>query len=61
MEVWRICGGGKVSLPRNRSVAVVTNGGGLMNGISVKEGDRLLVADEESIETSGDVALIVCA
>ena len=60
-SMWRICGGGKVSLPRNRSVAVVTNGGGLMNGSSVKEGDRILVADEESIETSGDVALIVCA
>ena len=29
--------------------------------IKEKEGDRLLVADEESIETSGDVALIVCA
>ena len=60
-SMWRICGEGRVSLPRNRAVAVVTGGGGLVNGINVKKGDRLLVADEESIETSGDVALIACA
>ena len=60
-SMWRVRGGGVVSLPRDRAVAVVTDGGGMVNGIDVKKGDRLLVADEESVGTSGEVALIVCA
>ena len=58
--MWRIEGGGRVPLLRNRSVAVVTDGAGRVNGIGVAKGDRLLVADERAVEAEGDATLIVC-
>jgi len=60
-EMWLVSGGGRVMLPRERSVAVVTEGTGLVNGLSVKSGDRLLIADEDALETEGDATVVVCA
>ena len=59
--MWRVLGGGRVALPRDRSVAVVTDGVGSVNGVDVKKGDRLLVCGAENLEAHGDVALVVCA
>ena len=59
--MWRVLGGGGIAFPRDRSVAVVTDGAGSVNGVDVKKGDRLLVCGAENLETHGDVALVVCA
>ncbi len=59
-EMWLVSGGGRVMLPRERSVSVVTEGAGLVNGISVKSGDRLLLADEDALEVEGDATVVVC-
>ena len=59
--MWRVLSGGRVVLPRDRSVAVVTDGAGSVNGVDVKKGDRLLVCGAENLEAHGDVALVVCA
>lgn len=59
--MWRVLSGGRVVLPRESSVVVVTDGNGSVNGIDVKKGDRLLVCGAENLEAHGDVALVVCA
>ena len=59
--MWRVLGGGGIAFPRDRSVAVVTDGAGSVNGVDVKKGDRLLVCGAENVEAHGDVALVVCA
>lgn len=59
--MWRVLSGGRVVLPRESSVVVVTDGNGSVNGIDVKKGDRLLVRGEKTVEAHGDVALVVCA
>ena len=59
--MWRVLSGGRVVLPRESSVVVVTDGNGSVNGIDVKTGDRLLVSGEKNVEAHGDVALVVCA
>ena len=59
--MWRVLSGGRVVLPRESSVVVVTDGNGSVNGIDVKTGDRLLVSGEGNVEAHGDVALVVCA
>ena len=59
--MWRVLSGGRVVLPRENSVVVVTDGNGSVNGIDVKKGDRLLVCGAENLEAHGDVALVVCA
>ena len=59
--MWRVLGGGGIAFPRDRSVAVVTDGKGSVNGVGVKKGDRLLVCGAENLEAHGDVALVVCA
>ena len=60
-SMWRVAGGGILSLPRDRAVAVVTEGAGGVNGLAVKRGDRLVVADERQLAVSGTAALVVCA
>ena len=60
-EMWRVAGGGRLALPRDRSVAVVTEGAGSVNGLAVKRGDRLVVSNERVLEAAGDVTLVVCA
>ena len=60
-EMWRVAGGGRLALPRDRSVAVVTDGAGAVNGLAVKRGDRLVISNERVLEVAGDVSLVVCA
>ncbi len=59
--MWRVTDGGRVALPRDCAVAVVTEGVGEVNGLAVKKGDRLLIAGERQLAVSGTVALVVCA
>ena len=58
-SMWRIEGEGRLGLPRPACV-IVTNGAGAVNGLAVKKGDRLLVADEQILETAGSATLVVC-
>ena len=60
-EMWRVTGGGSVTLLRGRAVAVVTDGAGEVNGLAVIRGDRLLIADDRDIVVQGAVTLVVCA
>ena len=60
-EMWRVTGGGSVTLLRGRAVAVVTDGAGEVNGLAVTRGDRLLIADDRDIVVQGAVTLVVCA
>ena len=60
-EMWRVTGGGSVTLLRGRAVAVVTDGAGAVNGLAVTRGDRLLIADDRDIVVQGAVTLVVCA
>ena len=60
-SMWRVAGGGILSLPRDRAVAVVTEGAGEVNGLAVKKGDRLVVAGERQLAVTGTATLIVCA
>ena len=60
-EMWRVTNGGRVALQRDRSVAVVTDGVGEVNGLAVKKGDRLVIADERQLAVAGEVTLVVCA
>ena len=60
-EMWRIAGGGKVVLSRDRAVAVVTDGSGEVNGLATIKGDRLLVAGEQTVTVEGAVTLVMCA
>ena len=60
-EMWRMTGGGSVTLTRGRSVAVVTDGAGVLNGCTVAKGDRILIAEERQIEVTGGATLIVCS
>ena len=39
---------------------VVTEGVGEVNGVAVKKGDRLLIADERFLETNGPVKIVIC-
>ena len=59
--MWRVTDGGRVALPRDRAVAVVTDGAGEVNGLAVKKGDRLVIAGERQLAVSGTATLVVCA
>ena len=59
-EMWRLTGGGRVALPRDRSVAVVTDGAGAVNGYAVAKGDRILIAEESQIVVTGSTTLVIC-
>ncbi|MBE6396238.1 MAG: hypothetical protein E7046_04470 [Lentisphaerae bacterium] len=59
-EMWRLCGGGKVCPNGNISVVAVTDGEGAINGVCVKRGDRLVIADEVELLADGSVSAIVC-
>ena len=60
-SMWCVTNGGILSLPRDRAVAVVTEGAGEVNGLAVKKGDRLVVAGERQLAVTGAATLIVCA
>ena len=57
--MWRIEGKGRLGLPRP-ACAIVTDGAGAVNGLAVSKGDRLLVANEQILETEGSATLVVC-
>ena len=59
--MWRVTGGGRLALTRPCGVAVVTDGGGKVNGLAVRKGDRLLLAGERALAVVGDATLVVCA
>lgn len=40
--------------------AVVTDGVGEVNGVTVRKGDRLLVTDERFLETNGSAKIVIC-
>lgn len=55
-----IAGGGELELPRSSGVAVVTGGEGVVNGVAVRKGERLVFADEQHLTVAGETELIVC-
>ncbi len=59
-QMWQLTGGGSLDLGDASAVAVVTDGGGLINGLSVRRGDRLVVSDETVIHAKGRLSVIVC-
>ena len=60
-SMWCVTNGGLLSRPRDRAVAVVTEGAGEVNGLAGKKGDRLVVAGERQLAVTGAATLIVCA
>jgi len=58
--MWRMCGEGRIPVGGAAAVAVVTDGEGTLDGVRVKRGDRLLVADESVLESEGAVTAVVC-
>ncbi len=60
-SMWLIAESGHLELPRDRAVAVVTDGAGSVNGVDLKKGDRFVVYDGQDITTQGDVTIIACA
>jgi hypothetical protein len=50
----------KVHLAGAMAVVVVTDGEGSLNGVEVKRGDRLVVAEETEISAEGTLSAIVC-
>ena len=59
-SMWRLCGGRKVCLDGAEGVIVVTDGEGVVNGMHVKRGDRLVITDEVELFADGAVTTIVC-
>ena len=59
-QMWQFAGDATLPLGETPAVAVVTDGEGSINGLPVKGGDRLIVADEAVIQTEGRLTVIVC-
>lgn len=60
--MWLMAGKARLELSRPACVAVVTEGRGTVNGITVKKGERLLLVREQVLETDGDdLRLVACA
>ncbi|MBR4654251.1 MAG: class I mannose-6-phosphate isomerase [Kiritimatiellae bacterium] len=59
-EMWRMVDGGTVSLSGRSAVAVVVEGDGMLNGCSVRKGDRLLVYAERELAVKGKAVVLVC-
>ena len=59
-EMWRMKGGDSVDLGGVSAVAVVTDGGGALNNLPVKRGDRLLVSGEATLHADGALSAVVC-
>ena len=58
---WLLKPGDELALPRDRGVAVVTEGEGSLNGVAVRKGDRLVFADEHELKLTGQAEVVVCA
>lgn len=59
-EMWRLEGGGSVALGGAPAVVVVTEGGGSLNGLPVRRGDRLVAAGEPVLAAGGSLSASVC-
>ncbi len=59
-EMWWLADGGAVALGGAPAVAVVTGESGLINGVSVQCGDRLVVSGESSLTADGGLLAVVC-
>lgn len=57
--LYRLADGARLALTRPACVAVVTGGAGAVNGLAVRKGDRLVVADESSLAVAGAVEVVV--
>ena len=60
-SMWLVRNGEALALPRDRGVAVVTAGKGVLNGTAIGKGDRLVFADERDLHLTGDAEVVVCA
>jgi len=58
--MWRLEGGGSVALGGAPAVVVVTEGGGSLNGLPVRRGDRLVAAGEPVLAAGGSLSASVC-
>ena len=58
--MFRVTDGGRLALTRPVCVAVVTGGAGMVNGLSVAKGDRLVVAEESELAVAGSAEVVVC-
>ena len=59
-SMYRLTDGARLALTRPACVAVVTEGNGFVNGLSVRKGERLVVSDEAELLVSGAVEVVVC-
>ena len=59
-EMWRLEGGGSVALGGAPAVVVVTEGGGSLNGLPVRRGDRLVATGEPVLAAGGSLSASVC-
>ena len=57
---WLLKSGDELRLPRDRGVAVVTEGEGTLNGVAVARGDRLVFAGETRLALVGTAEVVVC-
>jgi len=59
-KMWYLSGAAHLSLGGAAVVAVVVGGEGVVNGLAVRAGDRLLAVQEDGISLSGPVEVVVC-
>ena len=58
--MWRLTDGATLALDGAGTVAVVTDGAGMLNGVAVRKGDRLVLHDEAHVKVSGAVEAVIC-
>lgn len=59
--MWRLASDcPELDLKGKAAIAVVTKGSGMVNGLQVVKGDRLVVADERDVRVDGCVEVVVC-
>ena len=58
--MWRLTDGATLALDGAGTVAVVTDGAGMLNGVAVRKGDRLVLHDEVHVKVSGAVEAVIC-
>ena len=59
-EMWRLADGATLALEGAGVVVVVTDGAGMLNGVAVQKGDRLVLHDEAQVNVSGAVEAVIC-
>ena len=58
-QLWRMEGACEFKVNRAGAVAVVTAGAGTINGLMVKTGDRLVLADETCVSLEGSATVVL--